>query len=213
MYLQIETKVVILSNLNFTANTNKGGIINILFYSTDFSVIASLSKIILERNFDTSAGGIVLRYLSTDYSTIRASNFNFTNNQFNGDGGGINILGTPQEGCQMHIKDSYFNNNIGFSPGSVIHSSLTCVAAKTYLIFMIIENCIFIHNKGKSIVYVRMEHYFLHAFLVLNAEFYNNTGTPLQLLNIILVGNGVSKFHNNKADVGAALYLHNSYLC
>ena len=212
VYLQIETKVLILSNLNFTANTNKGGIINILFYSTDFSVIASLSKIILEQNFDTSAGGVVLRYLSTDYSTIRASKLNFTNNQFNGDGGGINILGTLQEGCQMHIKDSYFNNNIGFSPGSVIHSSLTCVADKTYLIFMITENCIFIHNKGKSIVYVRMEHYFLHAFLVLNAEFYNNTGTPLQLLNIILVGNGVSKFHNNKADVGAALYLHNSYL-
>ena len=57
-----------------------------------------------------------------------------------------------------------------------------------------------------------MEHYYLPSFLVLNGEFYNNTGTPLQLLNIILVGNGVSRFHNNKADVGAALYICNSYL-
>ena len=208
--LEVQTKVLILSNLNFAANTNKEGVIHILFYSTNFSVLISMYNIILERNFDTSAGGVVLRYNSNDYSTIQASKLNFTKNHFIGEGGGINILGTLQKGCQMYIKSSHFINNFGFSPGSVIHSSIACLADKTYLIF--IDNCIVTHNNGKSMVYVCMEHYFLQVFLVLNAEFYNNTGTPLQLFNVILVGNGVSRFHNNRADVGAVIYLRKSYL-
>ena len=208
--LEVQTNLLVLSNLNFTANTNKEGVVYIFLYSTNFSVFITMYNIILERNFDTSAGGVVLRYNSNNYSIIQASKLNFTNNHFIGDGGGINILGTLHKGCRMHIKNSYFINNFGFSPGSVIHSSIACLADKTYLIF--IKNCIFTHNKGKSIIYVGMEHYLLKAFLVFNGEFNNNTGTPLQLFNVILVGNGVSKFHNNKADVGAALYLRKSYL-
>ena len=57
-----------------------------------------------------------------------------------------------------------------------------------------------------------MEHYYLPSFLVLNAEFSNNTGTPLYLYNVILVGNGVTRFQNNKADAGAAIYFSKSYL-
>ena len=169
-----------------------------------------MSNIILDRNFDTSAGGVVFRYLSNNHGIIQASRLNFTNNYFIGDGGGVNILGSFQVGCQIHIKDSYFNNNSGYSHGSIIHSSLTCTTDKSYLI--IIENCTFTHNKGKSIVYVGMEHYSLPAFIFLNADFSNNTGTPLYLYNIMLVGIGITRFCNNKADVGAALYLHKSYL-
>ena len=169
-----------------------------------------MSNITLDGNFDTSAGGVVFKYLSSNHSIIKASRLNFTNNYFIGDGGDVNILGTFQVCCQIYIKDSYFSNNSGFSHGSIIHSSLTCVDDKSYMI--IIENCTFTHNKGKSIVHVGMEHYYLPAFLVLNAEFSNNTGTPLHLYNILLVGNGITRFWNNKADVGAALYLHKSYL-
>ena len=96
--LEAQTKVLVLSNLNFTANTNKEGVVYIFLYSTNFSVFISMYNIILERNFDTSAGGVVLRYNSNDYSVIQASKLNFTNNHFIGDGGGINILGTLHKG-------------------------------------------------------------------------------------------------------------------
>ena len=52
----------------------------------------------------------------------------------------------------------------------------------------------------------------LPSFLVLNGEFINNTGTPLELFNFMLVGNGTTKFLNNKADIGAAVCLSNSFL-
>ena len=208
--LEMQTKVLIISNINFTANTNKGGVIYLLVNSENFTVV--LLNINLERNFDSLAGGVVLR-LNSNYiihSIIRAYKLNFTNNQFIGNDGIISILGTFRETCIISIEDCYFNNNFGLSHGSVIHSSLTCEKDKTY--FISIENCIFTHNRGKSIVYIGMEHYYIPAFLVLNAEFCNNTGTPLQLFNIILVGKGVSRFQNNRADVGAALYLRKSYI-
>ena len=207
--LTVQTKLLHISNTNFTANTHKGGVIHLLVYSVCTLVIVDIK---FERNFDSIAGGVVLRLISNENinSIIRSSRLNFTNNQFIGNGGGINILGTFQESCEIYIQDSYFNNNFGFSYGSVIHSFLTCASDKPYLIF--IENCIFIHNKGESIIYVGMEHYYLPAFLVLNGEFSNNTGTPLQLFNVILVGSGSTRFQNNKADKGAALYLRKSYL-
>ena len=77
-------------------------------------------------------------------------------------------MGTFHYNCQIYIEDSYFKNNFGFSYGSVIHSSLTCANNKPYFIF--IENCIFTHDKGKSIVYIGMEHYYIPAFLVLNGS-------------------------------------------
>ena len=208
--LKLQTKILHISNTNFTANAHKGGIIHLLVYSADFTLV--IVNVKFERNFDSIAGGIVLKLNSNENikSMIISSRLNFTNNQFIGDGGGINILGTFQENCEIYIQDSYFNNNFGFSYGSVIHSSLTSANNKPYLVF--IENCIFTHNKGKSIVYIGMEHHYLPAFLVLNGEFNNNTGTPLQLFNVILVGRGFTRFQNNKADTGAALYLRKSYL-
>ena len=125
-------------------------------------------------------------------------------------GGGINILGIFQVSCKIYIADSCSKNNFGLSHGSGIRSALICVTDNTYLIF--IQNCIITHNKDRSIVYVGMEHYILPAFLLLNAEFNNNTGTPLQLFIVILVGNGVTRFQNNRADVGAALHLRRSYI-
>ena len=206
--LNMQTKLLFISNLNFTTNTNKGGVIYILIYSANFTLV--LLDINLVKNFDSSAGGVVLRLISNDYSTIHASRLNFTSNVFIGNGGGINILGVFQVSCNIYIADSCFKNNFGLSHGSVIYSTLNCVTDKTYLIS--IQNCIITHNKGRSIVYVGMEHYILPAFLLLNAEFNSNNGTALQLFNVILVGNGVTRFQNNKAEVGAALYLRRSYI-
>ena len=87
--LNMQTKLLFISNLNFTTNTNKGGIIYILIYSANFTLV--LSDINLVENFDSSAGGVVHRLISNDYSTICASRLNFTGNVFICNGGGINI--------------------------------------------------------------------------------------------------------------------------
>ena len=115
------------------------------------------------------------------------------------------VLGIFQTTSQFYIQNSYFTNNFGFGPETVIYSSLTCTTDNTYLIT--IENCTFTHNKGKSIVYVAMECYLLRAFLVLNGKFNNNSGTPLELFNVILVGNGNTNSQDTKADTDAALHL------
>ena len=133
-----------------------------------------------------------------------------TNNHFSSNGGGIYILGTFQTISRFYIQNSYFSNNFGFGPGTVIYSSLTYTTDSTYLI--VTENCTFIHNKGKSIVYVAMEYYLLPAFLVLNGEFSNNIGTPLEILNTIMVVTGNTSFHQNKADTGAAMHISDSFL-
>ena len=147
--LEMHTNALIISNVNFTANTNKGGVIYLLVNSENFTVVVLLLNISLERNFDSLAGGVVLR-LNSNYiiNRIRVSRLNFTNNQFIGNGGRISILGTFQESCRTYIEDCYFNNNFGLSHGSVIHSSLTCEKDKTYLIS--IDNCIFTHNRGQK---------------------------------------------------------------
>ena len=162
--LEMLTKALklVISNSNFTPNANKGGVIYISFYS-NFTVV--MFNIMFARNFDGLLG-VALRLNSNDIIISRIITFklNFTDNQFIGNGGGINILGTFQKSCLISVTDSYFINGFGFSHGSVIHSSLTCANDKSYLIF--IENCTFTHNKGKSIVYIGMEHHFLTAFLV-----------------------------------------------
>ena len=102
--LDVQTKVLVISNINFTVNVNKGGIIYLLVYSTN--LMLAMVNINFERNFDSLAGGVIVRLISNEYSysIIRASKLNFTNNQFIGSGGGINILGTFQESCQIYIK-------------------------------------------------------------------------------------------------------------
>ena len=57
-----------------------------------------------------------------------------------------------------------------------------------------------------------MEYYLLPAFLLLNGEFSNNIGTPLEIFNIILVVTGNTSFHQNKSDAGAALHISDSFL-
>ena len=172
-----------------------------------------MKNISIQRNYGYSIyrrGGFIYISILKDNSTVKFSNLNFTNNHFSSNGGGIYISGTFQTTSQFYIQNSYFANNFGFGPGTVIHSSLTCTSDNTYMIT--IENCTFIHNKGKSIVYVAMEYYLLPAFLVLNGEFSNNSGTPLELFNTLLVGKGNTSFQDNKADTGAALYISDSFL-
>ena len=139
---------------------------------------------------------------------------NITNNHFasNIKGGGIYITGMYEKNFTGHIQYSTFESNFGFGAGSVIHSSLKCssVSGNSYVIS--IDNCTLRNNTGYSIVYVAMEYSAVPAFLILNADFTNNSGTSLKLVNSILVSKGNTTFQHNKANKGAALYLSDSYI-
>ena len=126
-------------------------------------------------------------------------------------GGGIYVSGSFQSSYQCYIQDSHFEDNLGYSSGTVIYSSLSCATERTYV--MVIDNCKFIDNGGDSIVYVTMEYLVLPVFLVLSdTMFSGNHGTPLQIVNAALVGNGNTIFESNRADMGAALHLSDSYI-
>ena len=210
--LNIQSQSLItIAGLNFNNNTGRGAMIHT--HVRFDNIMISIKNINISGNNGYSVykrGGFIYLSILKDNSTVKLSQLNFTNNCFSSNGGGIYILGTFAITSQFYIQNSYFANNFGFGRGTVIHSSLTCITDNTYLIT--IENCNFSNNKGKSIVYVAMEYYLLPAFLVLNGEFNNNSGTPLELFNVILVGNGNTSFQDNKADNGAALHLSDSFL-
>ena len=203
--------ILSISDLSF--NNNTGAKIIMYLYMYSFGIKASVFNINIERTFG-SIRGLIYIFSSRGNSTIKFSKLNFINNVFDRNSGGINILGSLQETFQIHIQDSFFSNNSGLDAGTVIYSSLMCTTTTDGIYLIFIENCTFSYNKGQSIVYVGMEcsYYFLPAYLILNTEFINNTGTPLKLFNIILVGSGTSRFQNNIADLGAALHLTNSFL-
>ena len=127
-------------------------------------------------------------------------------------GGGIYISGTFHSSFKCFILDSNFNGNTGFATGTVIYNSLASVTVEISSYVVFIDKCVFTNNAGKSIVYVAMEYYVIPAFLILNGDFINNTGIPLELLNVILVGKGNTTIQNNCAKTGAALHLSNSYI-
>ena len=210
--LNMRSKIVFsISYLNFSANTGRGAIIYLHMHS--INILGSIFNMNIVKNFASSVykrGGLIYISISHDNSTIQLSRVNARNNYFSSNGDGIYIIGSFLMTCQLHFQDSNFKNNVGYGSGSVIYSSLTCKTDTVY--FISIVNCTFISNKGKSIVYVASEYYLLPTFLVLNGIFEDNTGTPLELFNTILVGNGTTRFNRNKADAGAALRLSNSYI-
>ena len=152
--------------------------------------------------------------LFEDNCIVNLTILNIRNNHFasNIKGGGIYITGTYEKKFTGHIQYSTFENNFGFGAGSVIHSSLKCSSVSDNSYVISINNCVLRNNTGYSIIYVAMEYNAVPAFLLLNAEFINNNGAPLKLVNSILVGKGNTTFRDNQATKGAALYLSDSYI-
>ena len=60
--LKVQTKILLISNTNFVANTHKGGVIHLLVYSTDFTLVS----IKFEKNFDSIVGGVVVSLNSNE---------------------------------------------------------------------------------------------------------------------------------------------------
>jgi len=204
------------SHSNFVHNTHSG-LVYIHLHSTNITVLISNLNIVSNVGFSLrKTGGFIIIKLSEDRCIINLTRLKLASNQFASNidlkGGGVYISGTLESGFKCYIKDSRFSNNIGFGSGAVIYNSLACISASVCSYTMSIEKCIFINNTGKSIVFVAMEYYAIPAFLIFNGDFINNTGIPLKLVNMILLGNGNSTLQHNQADIGAALHLSDSYI-
>jgi len=152
--------------------------------------------------------------LFEDNCVVNLTRLIIANNHFasNIKGGGIYITGTYEKIFTGNIQNSTFESNFGFGAGSVIHTSLKCSSVLDNSYTFSIDSCSLRNNTGYSIVYVAMEYNAVPAFLLLNAEFINNSGAPLKLLNTILVSKGNITFQHNKATKGAGLYLSDSYI-
>ncbi|XP_065912233.1 uncharacterized protein [Dysidea avara] len=165
-------------------------------------------------NFLQKKGGlIIVKLYEAKNISANLTGLNIVRNHAgNIKGGGIYITGSFIMGFKCSIHVSKFYNNIGFGSGTVIYASLDSVSVLESCYIISIDNCIFINNTGKSIVYVAMNYYIIPAFLILNGDFISNTGIPLELVNVILVGKGKTTIKNNQATTGAALHLSNSYV-
>ena len=179
-------------------------------------IVSSLFNISMINNvgFATKTeGGFILIEISEDNHILDITKLTFMKNHHGiySNGGGIYVSGSFQSSYQCYIRDSHFEDNLGYSSGAVIYSSLSCATERTYV--MVLDNCKFIDNEGESIVYVAMEYLDSPMFLLLgDTVFSSNNGTPLHLVNAALVGNGTNIFESNRADMGAALHLSDSYI-
>ena len=194
--------------------TNNSGTAVMYFQIHSKNIVASLFDINMTSNvgFATEKqGGLILIEVSEDNYILNVNKLTFMKNYYVSNGGGIYVSGSFQTSYQCYIRNSHFEDNFGYGSGTVIYSSLSCATERTYV--MVIDNCSFSQNEGESIIYVAMEYLVLPMFLVLgDVMFSNNSGTPLHLVNAALVGNGTAIFEGNRAGIGAALHMSDSYL-
>ena len=204
------TNMVRISDSNFSDNSGDA-LIYLHMISDNISFSLFNVKIVNNSGYCISKeGGFIVFAIFRDNILVNISQLYFKNNLYASNGGGLYLIGTFRHTFRCYISSSQFEANVGFGSGTVIYGSLTCETSRTYV--MVIDNCIFKDNKGGSIVFVTKMQYFTPAFLILNAKFIHNTGTPVKLFNMILVGKGNVSFQYNQADTGAALYLTDSYL-
>jgi len=199
-----------ISNSNFSNNV-RSTLVHLHIHSSN--IIASFYNIEMINNSgytNYKKGGLIFIDASEDNCSLTIAKLRFLLNRYYSNGGGIYIYGTYQSSFKASIKDSRFAKNFGFGSGTVLHTSLTCGDEKAYMI--VIENCIFRENHGKSIVYVSMRNYVIPAFLVLSGTFNANVGTPLETSNVMVAGNGATTFLNNRADDAAGMHLSDSYI-
>ena len=133
--LDLQSKSMIsIGGLNFCYNTRRGAMI---YTHVSFDrIMISMNNIIIQGNYGYSVyrrGGFIYISILKDSSTVKTSNLNFTDNHFTSNGGEIYILGTFQKTSQFYIQNSYFANNFGFGPETIIYSSLTCTGDNTYV--------------------------------------------------------------------------------
>ena len=160
-------------------------------------------------------GSFVVFEVNTKNCNVSISNFRLVSNHYSSEGGGVYITGSSNANYsfQLHIQESKFKHNIGDGSGAVIYCSLT---GDFYLVT--IYNSTFSSNTGDSIIYIEKsfntEDRGIPAALIIgsNTKFRENTGTALQLSNMVLIGYQNTSFVLNEATNGAALFLNNSYL-
>ena len=162
-------------------------------------------------------GGLLAFRLFEDSCMINITKLVYTMNRFSRNGGGLYITGSFKTNFKCYVQDARFVSNIGRGHGVVIFSILQSDSA--YL--LAIYNSTFERNIGRSIVRIGkialMEDLIITnqptlLFLGQYTNFLHNTGTPIRLSDVILVGTDNTEFSYNKAQSGAALYLTDSYV-
>jgi len=199
-----------ISNSYFSSNS-RSALLYLHFHFNNIKAILFNIQMINNSGFSNyRLGGLIYIDLAEDNCSLTITKLNFSSNHYSSNGGGIYIYGTYQSSFKAHIKDSQFRGNLGFGSGTVLYSSLTCDFEKAYM--LVIENCNFVKNYGKSIVYASMTNYVIPALLVLSGTFNGNTGTPLETSNVMVVGKGHTTFMYNRADNAAGMHLSDSYI-
>ncbi|XP_065911404.1 uncharacterized protein [Dysidea avara] len=202
--------LVNISDSHFSNNGRSTLVYLHIHFSNITAILYNLQMINNSGYANSKKGGLIFIDASEDNCSLTIANLSFLSNRYFSNGGGVYIFGTYQSSFKAFIKDSLFTGNFGYGSGTVLHSSLTCDIEKAYMI--VIDNCIFRKNHGKSIMYVSMGNFVIPAFLVLSATFYGNIGTPLETSNVMVAGNGATTFLKNQADTAAGMHLSDSYI-
>ena len=200
------------------SNNTGNSLLYVQLHSSDITV--SLHGLQIVNNTGTSVlrrGGLLSFRLFEDNAIVNITRLVYTMNSFSRNGGGLYITGLFRTVFRCYVQDSHFESNIGRGQGAVIFSILQSDSAYGFTIY----NSTFMNNTGRSIIRIGkislMEDLVLrnipsYLFLGKSTSFVYNSGTPIRLSDVILIGNGNTEFSYNVAQSGAALYLIDSYV-
>ena len=218
----VELNVQSQSMVDFTDSQFANNTGNALLYVQlrSINITVSLHGLHITNNTGSSVlrrGGLLSFRLFEDNCKVNITRLMYTMNSFARNGGGLYITGFYRTVFRCYVQDACFESNIGRGQGAVIFSILQSDSAYVFTIY----NSTFRNNTGRSIVRIGkislMEDLVLtnvpsYLFLGQSTKFLNNSGTPIRLSNVILVGNGNTEFRYNVAQSGAALHLTDSYV-
>ena len=218
----IELNMQSQSKVNFVNSSLANNTGNSLLYMQlrSNNIIVSLHGLNVTNNNGTSElrrGGLLAFRLFEDNCTVNITKLNYTMNRFSRNGGGLYITGSFRTNFTCYVRDAYFDSNDGRGQGAIIFSILQSDSSYVLAIY----NSTFKRNTGRSIVRIGkralMEDLVITnrpalLFLGQSTKFLHNTGTPIRLSDVILVGNNYTEFSYNRAQSGAALYLTDSYV-
>ena len=106
----------------------------------------------------------------------------------------------------ININDCKFVNSYYGGHGAAVYY-LSNDARNTQSVF-IISNCNFSYNRMKSLVYLENTSLKYNKLMLTNSIFGNNQGISIYAIHHIIDLNGKVLFHNNIAENGAGIYIH-----
>ena len=182
------------------SNNTGNALLYVQLRSSDITV--SLHGLQIVNNTGSSVlrrGGLLSFRLFEDNAIVNISRLVYIMNSFSRNGGGLYITRLFRTVFRCYVQGSHFESNIGRGQGAVIFSILQSDSAYVFTIY----NSTFMNNTGRSIIRIGkislMEDLVLrnipsYLFLGKSTSFLCNSGTPIKLSDVILVGNGNTEF-------------------